>query len=122
MEMGNPTDPINVSNQVFEAEVYTTILNHRFLKPMGGDGNTFPPFRGSQEMNSIADFDEQQLATLRDRQAELQKKKAALQAELDKLIEAGLSWPERAVTVMIPGTLPARTATRLIPHSRSRND
>jgi hypothetical protein len=34
------------------------------------------------------DADEQQLATLRDRQAELQKKKAALQAELDKLIEA----------------------------------
>ena len=34
------------------------------------------------------DADEQQLATLRDRQAELQKKKAALQAELDRLIEA----------------------------------
>ena len=34
------------------------------------------------------DSDEQQLAALRDRQAELQKKKAALQSELDKLIEA----------------------------------
>ena len=33
------------------------------------------------------DAHEQQLATLRDRQAELQKKKAALQAELDKLVE-----------------------------------
>jgi chaperonin cofactor prefoldin len=31
---------------------------------------------------------EQQLATLRDRQAELQKQKAALQAELDRLIDA----------------------------------
>jgi len=34
------------------------------------------------------DAHEQQLATLRDRQAELQKKKAALQGELDKLLEA----------------------------------
>jgi len=34
------------------------------------------------------DAHEQQLATLRDRQAELQKKKTALSAELDKLIEA----------------------------------
>jgi hypothetical protein len=34
------------------------------------------------------DGDEQQLAQLRDRQAELQKKKAALQGELDRLIEA----------------------------------
>jgi hypothetical protein len=34
------------------------------------------------------DAHEQQLAALRDRQAELQKKKAALSAELDKLIEA----------------------------------
>jgi len=33
------------------------------------------------------DQHEQQMATLRDRQAELQKKKAALQTELDKLIE-----------------------------------
>jgi hypothetical protein len=33
------------------------------------------------------DTDEQQLAALRDRQAELQKKKSALQSELDKLIE-----------------------------------
>jgi hypothetical protein len=34
------------------------------------------------------DAHEQQLATLRDRQAELQKKKSALEAELNKLIEA----------------------------------
>jgi hypothetical protein len=37
------------------------------------------------------DEHEQQLATLRDRQAEVQKKKAALQGELDKLVE-GLSF------------------------------
>ena len=34
------------------------------------------------------DAHEQQLAQLRDRQAELQKKRTALQGELDKLIEA----------------------------------
>ena len=34
------------------------------------------------------DAHEQQLAQLRDRQAELQKKKSALQGELDRLIEA----------------------------------
>ena len=34
------------------------------------------------------DVHEQQLAGLRDRQAELQKKKSALQGELDKLVEA----------------------------------
>ena len=37
------------------------------------------------------DAHEQQLAALRDRQAELQKKKSALAADLDKLIE-GLSF------------------------------
>ena len=34
------------------------------------------------------DAHEQQLATLRDRQADLQKKKSALAAELNKLLEA----------------------------------
>ncbi|HLK69280.1 MAG TPA: hypothetical protein VKU19_37870 [Bryobacteraceae bacterium] len=34
------------------------------------------------------DAHEQQIAQLRDRQADLQKKKAALQSELDRLIEA----------------------------------
>jgi flagellar biosynthesis chaperone FliJ len=34
------------------------------------------------------DAHEQQLATLRDRQAELQKKKSALQGDLDKLVDA----------------------------------
>ena len=34
------------------------------------------------------DVHEQQLAALRDRQAELQKKQSALQADLDKLVEA----------------------------------
>jgi hypothetical protein len=34
------------------------------------------------------DLHEQQLATLRDRQAELQKKKSALQGELDRMVEA----------------------------------
>jgi len=34
------------------------------------------------------DAQEQQLAALRDKQAELQKKKTALQGELDKLVEA----------------------------------
>ena len=34
------------------------------------------------------DQHEQQLAALRDRQSELQKQKAALQTELDRLIEA----------------------------------
>ena len=34
------------------------------------------------------DSQEQQLAALRDKQAELQKKKSALQGELDKLVEA----------------------------------
>ena len=37
------------------------------------------------------DAAEQQLATLRDRQAELQKKKTEFQAELDRLID-GLSF------------------------------
>jgi phosphopantetheine adenylyltransferase len=43
-----------------------------------------------QVQNYARDLDthEQQLAALRDRQADLQKKKAALTAELDKLIEA----------------------------------
>ena len=43
-----------------------------------------------QVQNYARDLDthEQQLAALRDRQADLQKKKAALGAELDKLIEA----------------------------------
>jgi hypothetical protein len=57
--------------------------------------------RNIQSLNSVSgqqqqvqnyarqlDGDEQKLAQLRDRQAELQKKKAALQSELDRLIEA----------------------------------
>jgi chromosome segregation ATPase len=57
--------------------------------------------RNIQSLNNVAgqqqqvqtyarqlDSQEQQLAALRDRQAELQKKKSALQTDLDKLVEA----------------------------------
>jgi len=63
-----------------------------FLEIRVGHVDRFHNVAGQQQQvqNYARQLDahEQQLAALRDRQAELQKKKSALEAELNKLIEA----------------------------------
>jgi chaperonin cofactor prefoldin len=74
-----------------EAEGQTRDLTadeERIRQNIGSLNNVSGQQQQVQNYARQLDAHEQQLATLRDRQAELQKKKTALEAELNKLIEA----------------------------------
>jgi len=76
-----------VANQVRDL----TADEERIRQNIGSLNNVSSQQQLVQNYARQLDQHEQQLATLRDRQAELQKKKSALQSELDRLVE-GLSF------------------------------